>query len=329
MSFSAIPNELVLDVAKYLPTSSLSLLSRTSHALSHLLTPLLLQRACSDDLGRCIVHDRPMSLRSILRSPTIDINRTMRVPGADDPVWPLQHAARHSTPEIVNILIAHGAPVDEPERDDMPKRNTTLQCAVLSESLATVTLILDAGADPNRVFHHKRVTPFGLACINRDTAIANLLIDRGTLLDSGALVNAAYAGLHQVLTRLLDLGVPADIGYLSNLAPYPLSSLQYLCILCSRKQCDFGRYSLSSVAVHETAQILLSHGADTSRGNGSCMAPLYCAVLTANVPLARVLLQFGADANGGPDLKSLVDLAEDGGSPEMADLLVQYGGRRT
>lgn len=328
MSLLAIPNELLLDIAKYLPDSSLSLLSRTSHTLSHLLTPLLLRQASSDDLARCILHNRPMSLLSILRSPTIDIDRTMSVPGEDTPVWPLHYAAQHSTSEIVGILIAHGAPVDEPERDDIPKRVSTLQCAILSGSLATVTLVLDAGANPNRDSDHNRCTPFGLACINRHDAIANLLIDRGVRLGPDALVYAAYAGLIIVLTRLLDFGVPADIGYLSYLAEQPLSALQYLCILCPGGVCDHGMCTLFPEGMCETAEVLLSRGADVNRGNGSERAPLYCAVLATNVPLARVLLRFGADVNGGPEGKSLVDLAQDRGSPEMTDLLVEYGGRR-
>lgn len=283
MSFTTIPPDMILEIADALPARDLSSLSRTNSTLSQLLTPLLLRRAEHSDLGRCIFLDRPASLRAIL-SPAntrLNIDYNIRIPGQFIHAWPLHYAARHCSPALVATIISLGAPVDEPERDSIPDRVTTLQCAVLSGNLTTVSLVLDAGADINRRSDHKMWTPLALACVNSDEPVANLLIDRGALLGPDVLVTAAYRGVVGVLERLLDSGVPVDTLYDSSNAGQLITALQYVCMLGSG-----------------AAEVLLRRGANANAGKGGRWMPLYTCVRTNNVAFAELLIDFGAERDG-------------------------------
>lgn len=92
---------MILEIAGYLSNRDLNHLSSASQSLYLLLSPPLLRRSSSDDLSRCITLNRPASLVSILRSPTININDSICIPDGDirtpdDDLfnWPLHYAAR-------------------------------------------------------------------------------------------------------------------------------------------------------------------------------------------------------------------------------------------
>lgn len=232
--------------------------------------------------------------------------------------WPLNYAARHSTPEIVGILLSHGAIAIAHEPEGGPHRPTALECAVLSRSIDSVRLILDAVAGIDPQFDQNQCIAFDLACVNRDEAIAHFLIDRGTRLDANFLTYAASGGLSGVLTRLLDLGLPVDGRYVPSVLHQPPSALQYLCL---EYPGNIPEQDMCAVA-----EVLLSRGADVNRSNDSDGAPLYIVMKTTNVALAKVLLRYGADVNGGPGRTSIVKLARERGCSEMVDLLVEHEG---
>lgn len=283
MSFVTLPRDAILEIADTLPARDLSCLSRTNTTFSQLLTPLLLRRAEHTDLERCIILDRPISLRSILSPPNtrLNIDYNIRIPGKFIHEWPLHFAARHRSPELVATIISLGAPVDEPERDSIPNRVTTLQCAVLSGNLTTVAHVLDAGADINRRSDHNRCTPLALACVNSDVPVANLLIDRGARLGADVLVTAAYRCVDAVIERLLDSGVPVDGLYYSTNAEQDITALQYVCMLGSG-----------------AAELLLRRGADVNAGKGGKWFPLFSCVRTGNVEFAQLVLDYGAHCDG-------------------------------
>lgn len=310
MSFSTIPNELVLEIAIYLPARELSFLSSTSHALADLLTPHLLRRATNCDLSRSITLDRPASLRSILYSPTVNANDTISAPDSDTRVWPLHYAAQHSSPEIVAILIGDGVPVDEPEWT----RVTTLQCAVLSGSPVIVTLILDAGANIDRISDRNKCAPLILSCENIDDGVANLLIDRGARISAHAMVIAAYRGHITLLERMLDMGTPVDSLYDSKVTDEPVTPLQFLCMFCRRGVC-------------RPVEVFLKRGADVNRGmEGSARKfPLRCAAQSGNAHLVRVLIDFGADREVMFGGKTLAVMAKEMGKNDVFDVLMEYG----
>lgn len=303
MSFTIIPNELILDIAAHLPVDDLSRLARSSRTLKFVLSLPLLRRAKHRDLTRCILRKRPCSLRSILSTNMINIDHRIRSPGSNYPGWPMHHAALAGAHEMVAILIAHGAPIDEPESGDTPMRVSTLQCAVTSGCVKTVALILDAGANLNRASPRNKLSPLALACQSHKDAVANLLIDRGSELSGHVFVMAAYAASLTVLERLLDMGVPVDITYATSLAQQPLSALQYICMLCPPNVCA-------------TAEMLLTRGADVNRQNvgPGAFSPLYSAVRWNNEPLTQMLLQFGADRHRMYNGMSVDQIAVESGS---------------
>lgn len=191
MSFIIIPNELMLGIAAHLPVDDLSRLARSSRTLKFVLSLPLLHRAEHRDLTRCILRNRPCSLQSILSANIINIDHRIRIPGSIYPGWPMHHAALAGAHETVAILIAHGAPIDEPESGDTPMRVSTLQCAVTSGCVKTVALILNAGANLNRASTRNKLSPLALACQSDKDAISNLLIDRGAELSGHVFVMAA------------------------------------------------------------------------------------------------------------------------------------------
>ncbi|KAI9375574.1 ankyrin repeat-containing domain protein [Aspergillus egyptiacus] len=65
--------------------------------------------------------------------------------------------ARATAPAAVKILIAHGADVNKPA--PAPSRRAPLACAVLAGCIERVTLLLEAGADPNYVEYHDDIPP--------------------------------------------------------------------------------------------------------------------------------------------------------------------------
>lgn len=190
--------------------------------------------------------------------------------------------------------------IDEPEHGDTPLRLTTLQGAVLSGCVRTVALLLDAGANINRVSEREKDSPLCLATQECYLAVSDLLIDRGAELSGSVFVRAAYVANLPVLNRLLDMGVPVDILYSSMQVYEPVSALQYICMLCPRNVCWM-------------AEILLNRGADVNRENsGPCaFSSLYSAVRRDHAPLVKLLLLYGADKSKIYLGQSLLEFAGD------------------
>lgn len=308
MSFATLPNELVLEIAIHLPVRDLSFLCSTSHALADLLTPHLLRLATNCDLTRSIALDRPASLRSILCSPTLNINGNNSVPNSNT-AWPLHYAAQYSSPEIVAILIGHGVPVDEPELT----LATTLQCAVLGRSAAIVALILDAGANIDRISDRNTCTPLVLACQNIVDDVANLLIHRGAQISGLALVIIASMARNALLNRMLDTGAPVDTLHDSTLTDEPVTPLQFLCMFYQ-------------IGVCPMVEVFLRRGADVNRGREGTgdRFPLCCATRSGNADLARILIDFGADRDVMFGGKTLAVIAREIGMVDVLDVLVGY-----
>ncbi|KAL0638700.1 hypothetical protein Q9L58_002278 [Maublancomyces gigas] len=277
MSFATLPNELVLEIAIHLPVRELT---------------------TNCDLTRSIALDRPASLRSILCSPTLNINGNNSVPNSNT-AWPLHYAAQYSSPEIVAILIGHGLPVDEPELT----LATTLQCAVLGRSPAIVALILDAGANIDRISDRNTFTPLVLACQNIVDDISGL-----------ALVIIASTARNALLNRMLDTGAPVDTLHDSTLTDEPVTPLQFLCMFYQ-------------IGVCPMVEVFLRRGADVNRGREGTgdRFPLCCATRSGNADLARILIDFGADRDVMFGGKTLAVIAREIGMVDVLDVLVGYG----
>jgi ankyrin repeat protein len=92
---------------------------------------------------------------------------------------PLISAARAGSLDTIKRLLDSGADVNQsgPTGDDWDA--TALQHAILARQVGAVRLLLDRGADPNRVPGPKSPAPLLLAAGDTDPAFVNLLLAHG------------------------------------------------------------------------------------------------------------------------------------------------------
>src|SRR5262249_54302733 len=95
------------------------------------------------------------------------------------PDAPLVQAARTGSLDTITRLIDAGAAVNRPAppRDDWDA--TPLQHAILARQPGAVRLLLDRGADPNRIVGPKAPTPLQLAAGDPDPTFVKLLLAHG------------------------------------------------------------------------------------------------------------------------------------------------------
>jgi hypothetical protein len=90
---------------------------------------------------------------------------------------PLHLAAAFGTPQSVDLLLQHGAPVDAISKN--PQRNQALHAALaLGRNPETVCLLLAHGADPNAIQVGGFTALFSAASANRRD-LAEVLLDHG------------------------------------------------------------------------------------------------------------------------------------------------------
>ncbi len=92
---------------------------------------------------------------------------------------PLIQAARTGSLDTIRRLLDAGADVDLPGPTGDDWDATPLQHAILARQTAAVRLLLDRGADPNRVGGPNSPAPLLLAAGDADPAFVNLLLDYG------------------------------------------------------------------------------------------------------------------------------------------------------
>src|SRR5581483_8101057 len=92
---------------------------------------------------------------------------------------PLIEAARTGSLETLNRLLDAGANVNLPGPTGDGWDATPLQHAILARQSGAVRLLLERGADPNRVPGPKSTAPLLLAAGDTDPAFVNLLLAHG------------------------------------------------------------------------------------------------------------------------------------------------------
>ena len=95
------------------------------------------------------------------------------------PESPLIQAARTGSLERIKLLLDSGANVNLPGPTGDGWDATPLQHAILARQSGAVRLLLDRGADPNRVAAPKAPTPLLLAAGDTDPTFVNLLLAHG------------------------------------------------------------------------------------------------------------------------------------------------------
>ena len=237
----------------------------------------------------------------------------------DNGMSPLHLAAQYSRPEIVELLLDHGADIDA--RVNLPEdafqdsnRSTPLHLAVQHNADPGVTeALLERGADVH-IQNANWVTPLQLASDAHPDVLALLLERYPDLNKSEMLRTAAIFDNIAVANVLLEKG--ADVNY--RWADHPLATPLHCAIV---------------YAGHEMPRLLLEHGADPLVKNNLGMTPLHFAAdgggeyPTGSVELMAVLLEYGADVNavahadGATPLHYAVHFKE----PDAVTLLLEHG----
>src|SRR5436190_7865445 len=128
---------------------------------------------------RCMMAPEAVVLRFVL---LLGLGAALLAAGACDerrPDSPLIQAARTGSLDTINVLLDSGADVNRPEPTGDGWDATPLQHAILARQPGAVRLLLDRGADPNRVAGPNAPAPLLLAAGDTDPTFVNLLLAHG------------------------------------------------------------------------------------------------------------------------------------------------------
>ncbi len=186
---------------------------------------------------------------------------------------PLIQAAFNGNSRLIVRLLEAGA---DPNSRTLEGENAILNAAK-SGAVEGVTALLQAGADVNSKDGYLFQTPLMWAAASNQAEVARVLIEHGADLNA--------------FSAELDLqGVLVDDGH-GDLPDGGLTALHH----AAREN------SL------ETAQVLVNMGANPNLTDPQEITPLRVAVINANLDMARVLIEGGADVNDG-SIVELIDI---------------------
>lgn len=217
---------------------------------------------------------------------------------------PLATAVRLGWQRLSEALLAQGVDPNAPDAAGL----SALHFAAQSGNTGLLKALLAAGGDSERRAGNGQ-TPFGLALLNGHAEAAHWLSWPrwplpGRRLHDGDLPDAAAAGDHEAVLKLLGLGLPVD-GFDGKGSTALIHAS--------------GQGRLDTVA------LLLANGAETGTPARGGVTALWAALSQMHGGVLRVLLAHGVDVNqrvaGFPPL----NLACVGGDPESVVLLIEHG----
>ncbi|KAH8429862.1 uncharacterized protein LDX57_007534 [Aspergillus melleus] len=210
--------------------------------------------------------------------------------GADtEATWPtetpLRIAMRESRRETAEILIDHGANVDEISDDETP----VLWFVATRGCENLVARLLGQGADPNTRRRHRSVLCGAIQ--EGHTGVVRLLLEYKADVNTmdktksaerykpiSALAWAVWSGREEIARLLIDHGANVNtVGWGRQLRPLLTATILE------------GR--------HLYTKMLLENGADANPLDGRGNSPLFIAIANDYTEVVRWLLEHGADAN--------------------------------
>ncbi|XP_018654746.1 putative multiple ankyrin repeats single kh domain protein [Schistosoma mansoni] len=244
--------------------------------------------------------------------------------------------------EAVKLLILSG---ECDVNEVAPDGETALTCAISSNAVRIVEMLLKHGSDPN--FRGKKVecTPLMEAASVGYTDIVKLLLEHGACVaqksntGNTALHYAATSGHLECVCLLLQYNSPMEVQNDTGHTPLmeATSNGHVDVARCLIKHgCDINTHSaefkesaltLASYKGHaEMVRFLLTAGADHEHRTDEMHTALMEAAMEGHVEVARLLLAHGANVNIPQDsFESPLTLAACGGHTELAHLLIGYG----
>lgn len=158
----ALPNELLLEIARYLTPdiASINALLRTSRSLSVLLDQVLYSAAATALVA--------------------------------DGCSPLRASCAAGNTDAVKALLAHGVPVDTQE---LWTGTTALQAAIMLDRASVVDELVRHGANINGVDRH-RWTPLHWSVFSSDSRMAEILLAHGASVEDHARFGGGGTALH-------------------------------------------------------------------------------------------------------------------------------------
>jgi len=286
----------------------------------------------------------------------------------------LMWAAANNNAEIVRILGENGADINARSAElefagitqggpsgFLPSGGlTALHHAARENAIQSVEVLLSLGANPN-ILDPQGISPLRIAAANANLDLAKILIEGGSNINDGALVDImeleykelAFARaatnytnqttVRNLLTLMFDMGVDLD-AYPETALPYPHNSF-------TLGKGTSGRTALynSTEGLHnDLMTLLLEEGANPnslSNGNTPLSAALFIMSgtrpsgvftgvaerkLTDLMPTIQLLLNYGADVNtltgtGGSADGTLLHQAAFYGNDEVIEFLLDKG----
>ena len=206
----------------------------------------------------------------------------------------LLEAAKNGETELVKLLIAAGADVNQADKDG----ETPLHNAAIFGHAECVKLLLAAGADVNAKGNAKvnddndddtwnsytSCTPLIVAVGNDHAECAKLLIAAGADVNMASedgetpLFWAAYYGRAECAKLLIDAGADVNKAY---------------------KDGDTPLYWTASDGLTEFMKLLIDAGADVNKADECGYTPLYQAADNGRAECVKLLLDAGADVDNG------------------------------
>ncbi len=266
--------------------------------------------SAKDTLGLDINRSTSSTLHLAVKMGFLPIVKSLLQKGTDtinmftvNGMSPLHSASEKDQPEMVRLLVEHGALINLTSRFG----KTALFHAVANSHVKTVDYLLRLGADPN---HGSPIITTAVRC--RNLEILNLLIAAGVNLDTAdhkgytALSYASSAGQIELVKALLNGGAQANLGNHDEVPLHLAAENDYPEVVKTlldggadvNKAMTTGETPLfiaSERGLTDMAGLLIERGADVNKATNKGATPLYIAACMGRDRMTRMLIGDGAD----------------------------------